>query len=344
MLSVDEVKKELIKIKHPEIKKDIVFLGMLSNIEQDSEGTNVTLRTPTKDRKLQIGLEAQIRQAISKLDVGKLKIKFVVDESFSLEDSNKIPSIKNVIAIGSGKGGVGKSTVTINLASALAKSGYKVGVMDADIYGPSIGKMVGATGKIPLQAEEDKIWPLEKFGLKIISFSFLLEENSPVVWRGPMLGKAVEQFLYDIVWGELDYLLIDLPPGTGDVQLSLAQLTELTGAIIVTTPQKVATLDASRAITMFHQLKVPILGIVENMSYFIPPDMPDKKYNIFGQGGGKELAEKFNTELLGQIPHVMDLLESGEDGKPLVLKENKPILDAYNSIIQGLNTEIQKWS
>lgn len=345
MISKDEIKKELIKIKHPDIKKDIVFLGMLNNVDQDSESTTITLKTPSKDRKLQIGLEAQVRQLLSKLDVGKLKVKFVVDENMKLDDSNKIPSVKHTIAIGSGKGGVGKSTVTINMAATLSKLGYKVGVMDADIYGPSIGKMIGANGKVHLMAEEEKIWPLEKYGLKIISFSFLLDETSPVVWRGPMLGKAVEQFLYDIVWGDLDYLLIDLPPGTGDVQLSLAQLTELTGAIIVTTPQKVATLDASRAISMFHQLKVPILGVVENMSYFIPPDMPDKRYNIFGEGGGKDLAQKFNTTLLGQIPHVMDVMESGETGKPSIFTNSQgPVFTAYNHIANGLNREIAKWS
>jgi ATP-binding protein involved in chromosome partitioning len=344
MTPVEEIRRELIKVKHPELKKDIVFLGMISEITQDSTSTLIKLKTPNSDRKLQIGLEAQIRQLISKLDVGKLKIKFEVDPNLILDDSNKIPGIKHSIVIGSGKGGVGKSTVTMNLAVTLANRGFKVGVMDADIYGPSIGKLVGIDGKVALQVEEDKIIPLEKYGLKIISISFMLDENKPVVWRGPMLGKAVEQFLYDIVWGDLDFLLIDLPPGTGDVQLSLAQLTELTGALVVTTPQKVATLDASRAIAMFNEVKVPLLGIIENMSYFIPPDMPEKKYKIFGEGGGKDLAQKFKTAFLGEIPHMIELMESGEKGKPLVLQDkNNPISLAYESIVNLLLEEIQKW-
>jgi ATP-binding protein involved in chromosome partitioning len=345
MTSIEEIRKELIKVKHPEVKKDIVFLGMISEITQDSEGTQIKLKTPTADRKLQIGLEAQIRQLVSKLDAGKLKIKFDVDPNLQLDDSTKIPGVKHTIAIGSGKGGVGKSTVTMNLAAALVGRGYKVGVMDADIYGPSIGKMIGVNGKVALRVEEEKVWPIEKYGLKIISISFMLDESKAVVWRGPMLGKAIEQFLYDIVWGELDFLLIDLPPGTGDVQLSLAQLVELTGAIVVTTPQKVATADATRAMAMFNEVKIPILGVIENMSYFIPPDMPDKKYKIFGEGGGKDLAQKYKTAFLGQIPHLIDLMESGEAGQPLVLNDKTgPISLAYESIINGLLPEIEKWS
>lgn len=345
MITKEEIQKELIKIKHPELKKDILFLGMVKGITQEEGVTTILLRTPNNDRKLQIGLEAQIRQTIGKLDIGKLKIKFDVDPNFQLDDSNKVPGVKHTIVIGSGKGGVGKSTVTINLASTLQKQGFKVGVMDADIYGPSIGKMVGVNGRVPLQTEEDRIYPLEKYGLKIISFSFLLEENRPVVWRGPMLGKAVEQFLYDVIWGDLDYLLIDLPPGTGDVQLSLAQLTELTGAVVVTTPQKVATLDASRAVSMFQEVKVPVLGVIENMSYFVPPDMPEKRYKIFGEGGGRELSEKFHIPFLGQIPHTIELMESGESGKPFLLTENSPtITKAYQEVVANLLKEVEAWS
>ena len=272
MATVEEIKRELTKVKHPELKKDLVSLGMIASVEKTEEGFLIKAKTPSADRKLQISLEAQIRQFVTKLpDAGKIKIKFDVDTNMKFDDGNKIPGVKRTIAIGSGKGGVGKSTVTANLAMTLANKGFKVGLLDADIYGPSIGKLFGINGRVALKSEEDKIWPLEKYGIKIISFSFLVDENQPVVWRGPMLGKAVEQFLYDIVWGELDYLLIDLPPGTGDVQLSLAQLIDLNGAVIVTTPQGVATLDASKAGAMFNQVKIPILGVVENMSYFIPP-------------------------------------------------------------------------
>jgi ATP-binding protein involved in chromosome partitioning len=344
MAQPDIIKKELYKIKHPDLKKDIISLGMLNDVQVLEGETLIKLRTPSLDRKLQIGLEAQIRQLLSKIDSNKIKIKFDVDPNFSLDDSNRIPGIKRTIAIGSGKGGVGKSTVTINLAASLAGQGYKVGVLDADIYGPSIGKMVGVNGRVALKTDEEIIYPLEKFGLKIISFAFLVDENQPVVWRGPMLGKAIEQFLFQVKWGELDYLLIDLPPGTGDVQLSLAQLTDLTGAVLVTTPQRVATLDASKAAAMFSQVKVPILGVIENMSYFIPPDAPEKRYNIFGEGGAKELAESIQTKLLGQIPHMIDLMEGGESGTPAVIKNSSgPIANSYLEITKALEIEIQSW-
>ncbi len=344
MAQPEIIKKELFKIKHPELKKDIISLGMLNDVQVSDGETLIKLRTPSQDRKLQIGLEAQIRQLLSKIETNKIKIKFEVDPNFSLEDSNRIPGIKRTIAIGSGKGGVGKSTVTINLAASLASQGYKVGVLDADIYGPSIGKMVGVNGRVALKTDEEIIYPLEKFGLKIISFAFLVDENQPVVWRGPMLGKAIEQFLFQVKWGELDYLLIDLPPGTGDVQLSLAQLTDLTGAILVTTPQKVATLDASKAAAMFSQVKVPILGVIENMSYFIPPDAPEKRYNIFGEGGAKELADSIESKLLGQIPHMIDLMEGGESGTPAVIKNSAgAIAKSYLDISKALEIEIQTW-
>lgn len=344
-MNSEQIKKELYKIKHPDVKKDIISIGMLLGVDVLPEEAIIRLKVPNSDRKLQIGLEAQIRQHLSKQITGKLKIKFEVDPAFSLDDSNKVPGVKKIIAVGSGKGGVGKSTVTINLAAYLASQGLKVGVMDADIYGPSIGKMAGFNGRVALQTEEDKIYPVEKFGIKIISFGFLVDENQPVVWRGPMLGKAVEQFLYDVVWGELDYLLVDLPPGTGDVQLSLAQLIDLSGAVLVTTPQKVATLDASKAATMFAQVKVPILGIIENMSYFIPPDAPEKKYKIFGEGGGKDLADSLKAPLLGQVPHEIELMESGEKGIPLVSQNPKgATADAYGKIWTALKPEIEKWN
>lgn len=346
MATIEAVKiqRELTKIKHPELKKDIVSLGMVGSLDIQEGETSILLKTPSQDRRIQIGLEAQIRQTLTKLEgVGKVKIKFEVDPKLVLDDSNKIPGVKNVIAIGSGKGGVGKSTVTVNIAAMAASLGYKVGILDADIYGPSVGKMFGVNGRVALKAEEDKIYPLEKDGLKLISFSFLIDEKQPVVWRGPMLGKAVEQFLYDIVWDELDYLFIDLPPGTGDVQLSLAQLIDLNGAVIVTTPQSVALLDATRASAMFSQVKVPILGIVENMSEFICPKCGHSSA-IFSQGGGQKLAESSEASFLGGIPLTMDIMNAGEDGKPAVLKDkNGPVYQAYKSIFDNLNEEIKKW-
>ncbi|WCL50604.1 Mrp/NBP35 family ATP-binding protein [Leptospira sp. GIMC2001] len=341
---INLIQKQLLNVKHPELKKDIITLGMVASLEPNEEGISLLIKTPNADRRMQIGLEAQIRQVLSKTEgVGKIKIKFEVDQNMKLDDGNRIRGVKKVIAIGSGKGGVGKSTVTSNLAAAAVNAGLKVGIMDADIYGPSIGKMFGSSGRVALKIENDKIYPLEKNGIKIISFAFLINEDQPVVWRGPMLGKAVEQFLYDVVWGELDILFIDLPPGTGDVQLSLAQLIDLDGAILVTTPQSVALLDANRAAAMLNQVKVPILGIVENMSEFVCPKCGHAS-NIFSQGGGDKIASSLGVKKLGGVPITMDIMQAGEAGVPFVAKEKDSVIaKAYASILANLQEEIKNW-
>ncbi|TGN17660.1 Mrp/NBP35 family ATP-binding protein [Leptospira idonii] len=338
------IQRQLMQVKHPELKKDIVSLGMVAKVEPTDDGIQIFIKTPNNDRRLQIGLEAQTRQLVSKLEgAGKVKIKFEVDQNMKMEDGNRIVGVKKVIAVGSGKGGVGKSTVTANLASALLKAGKKVGILDADIYGPSLGKMFGVNGRVALKSEEDKIYPLDKHGLKLISFSFLVAEDQPVVWRGPMLGKAIEQFLYDVVWGELDYLLIDLPPGTGDVQLSLAQLIDLDGAVIVTTPQDVAVLDAGRAAAMFKQVKIPILGIVENMSGFACPKCGHVT-DLFSKGGGGKLAAQIGVPELGSVPLTVEVMRSGESGTPAILAESKgPLNDSYANIVKNLESQIALW-
>jgi len=342
-MEATDFEKELVKVIHPELKQDIIALGMLGKIDIADNSAVIVIKTPKEDKKLQIGLEAQTRQVINKVYDGKISIKFEVDSSLKLEAGTKLAGIKKIIAVGSGKGGVGKSTVTVNLAASLVKMGHKVGILDADIYGPSIGKMFGESGRITLKTDEHKIYPLEKFGIKIISFSFLLEENQPVVWRGPMLGKALEQFLFDIDWGELDYLLIDLPPGTGDVQLSLAQLVDVSGAVVVTTPQSVALLDAKKAATMFNQVQIPILGIIENMNMFVCPHC-NKPTEIFSKGGGNEMAGENNTKMLGGIPLTVDIMQSGESGEPIVLKEKDGLVaKAYNEIAENLKQELAKW-
>ncbi|TGL58062.1 MRP family ATP-binding protein [Leptospira ognonensis] len=338
---LSSIQRQLMQVKHPELKKDIVTLGMVSKVEPNEEGIEITIKTPNNDRRLQIGIEAQARQLISKLEsVGKLKIKFEVDQTMKMEDGNRIFGVKKVVAIGSGKGGVGKSTVTANIAATLLKAGKKVGILDADIYGPSLGKMFGINGRVALKSEEDKIYPIEKHGIKLISFSFLVNEDQPVVWRGPMLGKAIEQFLYDVVWGELDYLLIDLPPGTGDVQLSLAQLVDLDGAVIVTTPQEVAVLDAGRAAGMFKQVKVPILGIVENMSGFACPKCGHVT-DVFSKGGGEKLATSLGVPELGSVPLTENIMKSGDSGRPAVFDEsNTSLVEAYGKIIGNLESQL----
>lgn len=261
-------------------------------------------------------------------------------------------SAKYIFAVASGKGGVGKSTVAVNCAYTLARKGYKVGLLDADIYGPSLGKMVGLNGPVELEiVGENKIIPIERNGVKLMSFSFLIEEDKAVIWRGPMLGKALEQFLFDIEWGELDFLIVDLPPGTGDIQLSLAQLVEVDGAVIVSTPQKVALIDAGRAINMFEEVDIPILGVVENMSEFVCPHCGEKSY-IFSHGGGKELAASNQSIILGEVPITPALMDSGEQGLPLTAEgyENKypdahkesleSVRAAYNSIVENIHTTL----
>lgn len=239
-------------------------------------------------------------------------------------DLNILPSVKNIICIASGKGGVGKSTVSVNLALALAKAGASVGLIDADIHGPSIPQMLGITGQRPDLREikgKNYILPIERMGIKVISIGLLVDERQAIVWRGPMVTNALRQFMTDCLWGSLDYLLLDLPPGTGDVHLTLVQSVPVTGAVIVTTPQEVALLDARKAIGMFRmdKVNVPIVGVVENMSYFSPPDLPEKKYHIFGKDGGKKLADSYEIPFLGEVPIVESIRSGGDEGLPAVL-------------------------
>ncbi|MDC1174438.1 Mrp/NBP35 family ATP-binding protein [Bacteriovoracaceae bacterium] len=233
----------------------------------------------------------------------------------------RVPNVKNVIAISSCKGGVGKSTFTANIACSLSRLGKKVGILDADIYGPSMPMLLGKRGEKPSATEDKKIKPIESNGLKFISFGLFIGEDDPVIWRGPMLGGVLNQFLFDVDWGELDYLLIDLPPGTGDMQLSMVQTTEVDGAIIISTPQSVALADTRKGMKMFEQVKVPIVGMIENMSYFVPEDQPSKKYYIFGEGGVKSTAKELDLNYLGEIPLLTNLRESADEGLPYMADE-----------------------
>jgi ATP-binding protein involved in chromosome partitioning len=249
-----------------------------------------------------------------------------------------LPNVKNIIAVASGKGGVGKSTVAVNLALGLAKQGSAVGLIDADIYGPSIPTMLNLKGRQPMLTTingQQKILPIEQYGIKTLSIGFLADEKQAVVWRGPMASSALRQFITDSHWGDLDYLVIDLPPGTGDIHLTLAQLVPITGAIIVTTPQDVAKADVVKAIGMFRlpQINVPILGLVENMAYFVPPDMPDKKYFIFGQGAGQSLCDEYNLPYLAQLPINASVCEHGDNGLPVVMS-NDPAAAAFEDLAQ----------
>ena len=342
-----KVKEALGTLEHPKFKQNLFDLGMFGRIEEEDNELRIILKSPDKDRRVQISIETDLRGILRNQGVtGKFKIRFEHDPSLQpKETGNRIANVTNIIAIGSGKGGVGKSTVTANLAVAMAQMGHRVGVIDADIYGPSIGKMFGFDGKLSLVGDgKNKIVPPEKYGVKVMSFSFLLNPDQAVIWRGPMLSKAVQQFLFEIMWGELDYLLIDLPPGTGDVQLSLAQLIDLDGAVIITTPQNVAIQDASRSMTMFQEVKIPILGIVENMAEFICPHC-GKASHIFSKNGGTAFAAKYRVPFLGSLPLLPEIMEAGEAGKPATLTDSKddPMRKAYTELAEKLAVEAEKY-
>ncbi len=342
-----KIKELLGKIEHPLYQKNLMELGMFSSLEQIDEKFHLLLKTSNPDRKIQIEIEARIRKSFANVPsfVGKVKIKFEIDESLKEKEAvnRRLPEVGKIIAIASGKGGVGKSTVAANLAVSLVQEGKKVGLLDADIYGPSLGSMFGVSGKLELSGDgKNSIYPHIAHGVKMVSFSFLLGKSQAVVWRGPMLGKAIEQFLFQVVWGELDYLIFDLPPGTGDVQLSMAQLIQVDGGVIVTTPQNVALQDARRASQMFLNLKVPILGVIENMSHFVCPSCGTSSH-IFSKNGGKTLASDINVPFLGSIPLQEEIMESGEKGLPFVLdQKSSPTAKVCREICQLIASASQK--
>jgi ATP-binding protein involved in chromosome partitioning len=323
-----DIIKALSTVDDPDLKRDLVTLNMIKDIvvAPDNVSFTVVLTTPA------CPLKEKIRQdcldAVSLVVGGDIKVNISITSSVTTMRDNApmLPGVKNIVAIASGKGGVGKSTITTNLAVSLAQAGAKVGLIDADIYGPSIPTMFNCEFEQPAVKQvngKNIIIPIEQYGVKLISIGFLTPPDSAIVWRGPMASSALKQFFSDADWGELDYLLIDLPPGTSDIHLTMVQTVPVTGAVIVTTPQKVALADAQKAIAMFRQpaINVPILGIVENMAYFTPEELPNNKYYIFGEGGGQNLSEKYDVPLLGQVPLVQGIRESGDSGMPAVLKE-----------------------
>ena len=338
-----DILERLEAVTHPHYKKTLSALGMTGRLEphpKDPEELLLLVKTPDKDKAPNIQLEAQIRSALSSLKTsGILAIKFEYDESLKTKAS-RLPNVKKLIAVGSGKGGVGKSTVSANLAVSLSLLGHKVGLIDGDIYGPSLGKIFGIQGRLALGGDgKSSIHPHVAHGVKLISFAFLLDKDQAVVWRGPMLGKAVEQFLFQVMWGDLDFLLFDLPPGTGDVQMSMAQLTQVDGAVIVTTPQTLALQDARRAVYMFRGLNVPVLGVVENMSAFHCPECGHVSH-IFSKNGGASLAADFNVPLLASLPLEEKIMETSEEGQPIVLAQKEsPIAQAYLQLAKDISAQ-----
>ena len=328
-LTKENLLKALEEVEDPDLKKDLVSLGMIQNIhiEGNKAAFDVVLTTPACPMKELIKKDCE--EAVEK-HIGQvsLTINMTSHVTTQRDEGSILPGVKNIIAISSGKGGVGKSTVASNLAVALAKTGAEVGLIDADIFGPSIPTMFNCEFEQPVVVQEDgknKIVPLQQYGVKLLSIGFLTNSDDAVVWRGPMASSALKQFISDAKWGDLDYLLIDLPPGTSDIHLTLVQTVPVTGVLVVTTPQKIALADAQKGMSMFKQkqINVPILGLVENMAWFTPEELPDNKYFIFGKDGGRNLAEKNNIELLGQIPIVQSIREGGDNGFPVVMKEGE---------------------
>ncbi len=327
--------------------KNIVVFG--DEVIIDVEISNPTLQAKKKiEQVITTAIHIDIDKKIKvKVNV-TVKAKAMAPANNSIQGlSKKIPGIKNIIAIASGKGGVGKSTITANIAVSLSKMGFKVGILDSDVYGPSMPIMFDVINEKPLSALIDgrsKMKPVENYGVKMLSLGFFTDSNQAVIWRGPMASKALNQMIFDAHWGELDFLLIDLPPGTGDIHLSLVQAVPITGAIIVSTPQKIALADAKKGVAMFKQesINVPVLGIIENMSYFTPPELPNNKYYIFGQDGAKNLAEDMNTVFLGEIPLIQSIRESGDVGRPAALQENSFIENVFSQITKNILTELLK--
>jgi ATP-binding protein involved in chromosome partitioning len=322
----EDVLKALGKVQEPDLGKDLVTLNMVRDIDINGNNISFTVVLTTPACPLKELLERSCVNAI--LEVNKdavVTVHFTSSTTTIRADkSSVLPGVKNIIAVVSGKGGVGKSTVAANLALALSQGGAAVGLMDADIYGPSVPIMFGVRGERPMMEDVNgkaMIVPLERYGIKLLSIGLLVDEKNAVVWRGPMASSAIRQFITDVSWGDLDYLVIDMPPGTGDIHLTLMQTAPVTGVVVVTTPQDVALADARKGIAMFGQaqMNVPIIGLIENMSYFIPAELPDHKYYIFGKEGGKRLAEEYDLPFLGQIPLVQSIREGGDEGVPIMM-------------------------
>lgn len=327
ILDASTVLEVLRPVQDPELRKSLVELNMIRNVKIEDGDVSFTLVLTTPACPLREFIVEDCQKAVRQLPgVKQVSVDVTAEtpQQKGLPDRTGIPGVKNILAVSSGKGGVGKSTVAVNVAVALAKSGAKVGLIDADIYGPNVPTMLGlADAQLNVrQSQKGEILePAFNHGVKLVSMGFLIDKDQPVIWRGPMLNGIIRQFLYQADWGELDYLIVDMPPGTGDAQLTLVQAVPMAGAIIVTTPQNVALLDSRKGLKMFQQLGVPVLGIVENMSYFIPPDLPDRQYDIFGSGGGEKTATELGIPLLGCVPLEITLRQGGDRGLPIVASD-----------------------
>ncbi len=345
MYSHQQLIEVLKKVKYPG-KEDIVTLGMVEKAEHTAEGIVIILKTDKHKDPLASSLKHACVKALKDAfgpdtEISSVEIKGPGPKVQTKPlDQDLVPGVKNIIAIASGKGGVGKSTIAVNTAVALARQGYTTGLLDADIFGPSAPKMLDTENEKPQvrkDGEKELVIPVEKYGVKVLSVGYFVSQNDAVVWRGPLASNFLKQMLGQGDWGELDYLIVDLPPGTSDIHLTLVQTVGVTGAVIVSTPQKVALADAIKGISMFsnEKINVPVLGLVENMSWFTPAELPDNKYYIFGKEGCKKLAEEMNIPLLGQIPVIQSICESGDSGVPVALKD-----DAVGKAFEKLAVEL----
>jgi len=343
----DDVLEALKQVKYPGFSRDIVSFGLIKHVKIDGGKVELRLEVTTGDQRIPAELDVEVRQALQGIQgVDDVSVDIKVNEPVKAAmqqsqaaDGNSIPGVKHIIAVASGKGGVGKSTVSANMAVAAVKRGLKVGLLDCDLYGPSMGLMFGVTDR-PMVTEDERLEPHQREGVRLMSMGFLVDDDAPVILRGPMVTRYTQQFLGQVNWGDLDILFLDLPPGTGDIQLTIVQTVALSGAVIVTTPQEVALIDARKAVKMFEKVNVPILGLVENMSYFMCPS-DSERYYIFGEGGGAREAEKLSVPLLGAIPLEMDVRSAGDGGKPVTAASEdsasaKSFLDAVDQLIETL--------
>lgn len=346
MITEEQIRAQLGSVPYPGFSRDIISFGLVKGIEVSGNDVVVKVSLATKDPAVPKEIHDNALAALNSIEgIGKVSLDFDIKDppepvagtpASASAGQSSIPGVKKIIAVGSGKGGVGKSTISTNLAIALQKSGAKVGLCDCDLYGPSVAMMLGATDEQPLANDKNEIMPIDAHGIKAISMGFLIGDDSPVIVRGPLATRYVQQFLRQCVWGELDYLILDLPPGTGDIQLTIVQTVALDGAVIVTTPQEIALIDARKASSMFQKVNVPILGIVENMAWF--ECNHGEKYPIFGDGGGEKEAERLGVPLLAQVPLNVETRHRGDHGEPVATLD--PETDAISKTFQSLAEKV----
>lgn len=343
MITEDQVREALKQVKYPGFSRDVVSFGLLKGIRVEDNNVLVQMVLSTNDTAIPRQIRDESTAALKAVPgIGEVTVKIDIQAPVSGPPvgATKIDGVKHVIAVASGKGGVGKSTVAANLAVALGRTGAAVGLCDCDLYGPSVALMFGSNER-PMADDDDRIIPIERYGIRLMSMGFLLDDDSPAVLRGPMVTRYTQQFLRQVAWGNLDYLILDLPPGTGDIQLTIVQTVALSGAVLVTTPQEVALIDARKAASMFHKTNVPVVGIVENMSYFLSPS-DGKRYDIFGSGGGGREAARLKTRLLGEVPIDISTREAGDLGRPVADQDpDGTVGQVFTQVAQELRKVIE---